>query len=216
MNLKIKEYNNKKNKKIDDKLNFDKNASQKDLESIKKEEINLKLFLVNHPLISIFKEKININEIKQEIKNEYLSKMKDNTKYKYSPPSQIGLQTIINSQFNNVDLLESENEFNEVEEENDDDYDNAISGPNEIQSVYFSDNSGNSDFIIENENNNNNNNLNAANLEGYFEEVGENNEHIQDNENNNLNIQNNNQIVNNIEHNNNDNNNAPPENENNN
>lgn len=220
LNLKIKEYNNKKNKEIDDKLNSDKYNNQKDLENIKKEEINLKLFLVNHPLISLFKNKININEIKEELKSEYLNKMQDNTQYKYSPPTQIGLQMLLNNQLYND--LESENELNEDEDEEGtlDNGENVIGNSandeNENQNIseHFSDNSENSQMSIENEiheNNNNNNNLHAPNLEGNFEEVNENIEHIQNNENNNLNIQNNIQIVNNSMNNNNDNNNALPE-----
>ena len=59
------------------------NKENKSKNEDKEKELNTdirykKLFLVAHPFISLFEDDINIKEIKNEIKNEYLNKKKDN------------------------------------------------------------------------------------------------------------------------------------------
>ena len=95
---KLKEYKElKNNKEIKEKLSDEKieenNNENKAKDEEKKNElnkdiINKKLFLVGHPLNSLFEDEINFKDIKNEIENEYLNKMKDNTNYKYVIPQQ--------------------------------------------------------------------------------------------------------------------------------
>ena len=61
-----------KNKKVNKSKNEDK---EKELNN---DIINKKLFLVGHPLISLFEDDINSKEIKNEFENEFLNNMKDN------------------------------------------------------------------------------------------------------------------------------------------
>ena len=61
-----------KNKKVNKSKNEDKEKE------LNKDIINKNLFLVGHPLISLFEDDINSKEIKNEIENEYLNNMKDN------------------------------------------------------------------------------------------------------------------------------------------
>ena len=141
LNEKIGQYNElsqkinefKKNKVNNNyKLNVDNleenKKSKKKLENQKKEEIGKKLFLIQHPLISLFKEKIKINELKNEIKNEYLNKMKDNTNYKYLPPQNnnpLGAPLPLLLDDENIvdeELDNDNNEDNEDNEDNDDDF----------------------------------------------------------------------------------------------
>ena len=141
---KINEFNNNKNNKDinNDKLNVenveDDKKSEKELENQKKEEISKKLYLVNHPFISLFEKKININELKNEIKNEYLNKMKDNTKYKYLPPQNnnlLGFPLLLNDEnieeFDNDDNDDND-DANEDNEDNEDS--NVISGSEDVES----------------------------------------------------------------------------------
>ena len=130
---KINEYNkNKDDNKNEinyDKLNLEnleKNKkNEKDIENQKKEEMNKKLFLIKHPFISLFEEKININELKNEIKNEYLNKMKDNTNYKYLPPQINNLLNLPpqNNNLLNLPLLLNDENIVDDEYDNDDDND---------------------------------------------------------------------------------------------
>ena len=202
---KINEFN-KNNKNINnDKLNLEENKKcEKELENQKKEEIIKKLYLINHPFISLFEEKININELKNEIKNEYLNKMKDNTNYKYlSPqnnnllglPNFLNYENLIGEEFENID--DDDNDDNDDNEDNEDNEDNAINDDSEVE-----ENNDLPEPILppfaqihgpvlpiehianqENENNNNNNNDNNNN---------DNNDNNNDNGNNNDNNDNNN------------------------
>ena len=114
---KLKEYVELKNKKeIKEKLNNEKieennneNKSKDEEKELNNDIINKKLFLIGHPLISLFEDEINIKEIKNEIENEYLNKMKDNTNYKYIIPQQNNNLFALN---NNVLDEEDEDEDN--------------------------------------------------------------------------------------------------------
>ena len=119
---KISEFN--KNEINNDKLNLEENKkNEKELENQKNDEMNKKLYLIKHPLISLFEEKINLNELKNEIKNEYLNKMKDNTNYKYLPAQN---NNILNLPLllNNENIVEDEFFNADNDDDNDDDNDN--------------------------------------------------------------------------------------------
>ena len=103
LKLKISEYKNNKN---------NKDISEDDIRT-------QKLFFINHPLINLFTEEIDINEMKKEIKQEYMNKMKDNTEYK--PVEEIphpGINIMHDLMFLN-EVGENEEE-EELEEENED------------------------------------------------------------------------------------------------
>jgi len=110
---KINQYNDLKQKISDFKSleNKEKEINDDNQENNKK-ELNLKLFLVNHPLINLFKDEIDIIKLKDEIKNEYVKGMKDNTNYKPGPPNP----HLINILEQNVSVSEE----NENENENND------------------------------------------------------------------------------------------------
>ena len=110
---KIEQYNDLK-RKISAYKN---NKNNKD---ISEDDIRTqKLFFINHPLINLFTEEIDINEMKKEIKQEYMNKMKDNTEYK--PVEEIphpGINIMHDLMFLN-EVGENEEE-EELEEENED------------------------------------------------------------------------------------------------
>ena len=111
---KINQYNDLKQKISDFKSleNKEKKINDDNQEENKK-ELNLKLFLVNHPLINLFKDEIDIIKLKDEIKNEYVKGMKDNTNYKPGPPNP----HLINILEQNVSVSEeNENENNDESE----------------------------------------------------------------------------------------------------
>ena len=110
---KIEQYNDLKRKIFE----YKNNKNNKD---ISEDDIRTqKLFIINHPLINLFKEEIDINEMKKEIKQEYMNKMKDNTEYK--PVEEIphpGINIMHDLGFLN-EVGENEEE-EELEEENED------------------------------------------------------------------------------------------------
>ena len=111
---KINQYNDLQQKISDFKSleNKEKEINDDNQEENKK-ELNLKLFLVNHPLINLFKDEIDIIKLKDEIKNEYVKGMKDNTNYKPGPPNP----HLINILEQNVSVSEeNENENNDESE----------------------------------------------------------------------------------------------------
>ena len=84
------------------------------------QDLNLKLFLINHPLINLFKDEIDILEIKKEIEKEYQKKMKDNSDYKPSPllnPHMINIIEPIDSPNEEEDEIIEESENSNEEEE---------------------------------------------------------------------------------------------------
>jgi hypothetical protein len=149
LNQKIKQYNELK-QKISDFKN-DKNKENKELSE--KEKMCQKLFLVQHPLINIFEDEINIKEIKNELHKEYLNKMENHTEYKYSEPRNL---------FGNIlhDFLHFNDEENqEIDDQNDDEEDS--NNENEDDEGSFVDEVYNDDIeeMEEIGNNNNNNNI---------------------------------------------------------
>ena len=180
---KIEQYNDLKEKVSNYKLNLNKEKeSNDDIDNIQnqKKELSLKLFLINHPLINLFKEEIDIKEIKKEIENEYLKKMKDNSDYKPGPlnPHLINIQEQENSH--------SEESFEESEQLNESDnsgHSGPIFGMDEIELI--ENNSADQD-----ENNNENiDNQNNIELQNIHEEQNnnDNNENNENDQNNNIN-----------------------------
>ena len=116
---KISEYNKKKSKKPENLNNAEK-TEKKEENTVKiNEKITKNLFFIEHPLIKTFEEekKINIKELKNEINNEYLKKMKDNTKYEH-------IQKNAQDENENNNDNDIDNEDNEDNEDNDDNDDN--------------------------------------------------------------------------------------------
>jgi hypothetical protein len=109
---KINQYNDLQQKISDFKsLEIKEKEINNDNQEENKKELNLKLFLVNHPLINLFKDEIDIIKLKDEIQKEYLKGMKDNTNYKPGPPNP----HLINILEQNVSANEENEEENEGE-----------------------------------------------------------------------------------------------------
>ena len=186
---KINQYNDLKQKISEFKSleNKDKenNNNEEEKEEENKEEYRLKLFLTNHPLINLFKDEIDILKLKDQIQNQYLKRMKDNTNYKPGPENP-----------HLINLLEEE--LSENEEENDEENDIA-SEPSGIvleEGEELHDSIDNIDEPIQNllpqnnENQNNIDNLNnlAQNIEHHDQILlNDNNNQAQPNNENNIN-----------------------------
>ena len=190
----VSEYKECENKENDEKLNNDDKEK-------KKEEIYKKLFLVQHPLINLFEEKINIKKLRNELHKEYLTKLKDNTNYKYGMmrinelliPNQ-NLQNILNIQQIEEDFSGS---HDEGEDEGDDNGENEVISENSSNSYDMSIDSGQNEQHNQNDNqNNDNNNVHNQNNPQFIELDSENSENG-DNNQNNSNEENNNQNENN-------------------
>ena len=180
---KIEQYNDLKEKVSNYKLNLNKEKeSNDDIDNIQnqKKELSLKLFLINHPLINLFKEEIDIKEIKKEIENEYLKKMKDNSDYKPGPlnPHLINIQEQENS--HSEESIEESEQLNESDNSG---HSGPIFGMDEIELI--ENNSADQD-----ENNNENiDNQNNIELQNIHEEQNnnDNNENNENEQNNNIN-----------------------------
>lgn len=112
------QYNELKQKISDYKSNIVKdnvegenndNKNDNDAEN-KKKELNLKLFILNHPLINLFKEEIDTKKIKDEIKEEYINRMKDNSDYKPSPANPHMINVVEQEILQNEENDEDDNE----------------------------------------------------------------------------------------------------------
>ena len=192
LNKKIKQYNELKQKvsEYNNKLiakKMEENDNNKNLEEKKKEELSNKLFLSQHPLISLFEETINIKQIKEELYKEYQNKKKDNTNYKYASFLQnsnlANLHQIILNQNENDDEDEGEFYQDNVEEEQEEDIAGNYSDDsyNSNMSVGINENI---DYLHDNnaiENNNNNNNAENINNENLIANNNANNENQNNN-----------------------------------
>ena len=172
LNKKIKQYN-----ELKDRISEYNNAkNDQNLEN--SDEKNKKyLYFIQHPLINIFEEehKINITELKNEIKNDYLNRMKDNTNYKHKP-NLLDPQNALN-----IDDDNNENDNDNDNDAEDEDNDEVMHEESESNSEHYI-----SDSNSENENENLNNNP-PNNMQNQVIPVNNN-----DNENNNQNNNNNN------------------------
>ena len=175
--------------------------SNKDSQS-QTENLELKkMFLVKHPLISLFKEKIDVKKIEEDLYNKYQNKMKDNTNYIYQNNNLEQIhQNLVNHRINNNDNSDDDYQENSMIEP---DFSNE-EGPEEEEN--YSDNSDNSNMSIElidnhninanveqnHNNNNDNNNANNANNENNNNNNNNNNDHNNNNNNQNINVNNSN------------------------
>ena len=180
---KIEQYNDLKEKVSNYKLNLNKEKeSNDDIDNIQnqKKELSLKLFLINHPLINLFKEEIDIKEIKKEIEKEYLKKMKDNSDYKPGPlnPHLINIQEQENS--HSEESIEESEQLNESDNSG---HSGPIFGMDEIELIEnnSADQDENSNESIDNQNN--------IELQNIHEEQNnnDNNENNENDQNNNIN-----------------------------
>ena len=172
LNKKIKQYNELKDKISE----YNNTKNDQNLEN--SDEKNKKyLYFIQHPLINIFEEehKINITELKNEIKNDYLNRMKDNTNYKHKP-NLLDLQNALNidddnnENDNDNDAEDEDNDevMNEDSESNSEHYisdsnsdnenENLNNPPNNMQNQVIPVNNNDNDNENNNQNNNNNNN----------------------------------------------------------
>ena len=110
---KLEQYNDLKQKISDYKLkNNQENNEKENIDKNEEKDLNIKLFLVNHPLINLFKDEIDLIEIKKEIEKEYQKKMKDNSDYKPNPllnPHLINIQEPVEPLNEDEIFEESEN-----------------------------------------------------------------------------------------------------------
>jgi len=165
LNQKIKQYNELK-KKISDFKN-DKNKENKEIND--KEKMYQKLFLVQHPLISIFKDEINVKEIKNELHKEYLNKMENHTEYKYTEPN-----FLLGNLHNFLQINDEEEENQEIDEQNDDE--EEPNNENEDDEGSFVDGEVYIGEMSEEDNdNNNNNNIGVIELQNQGENIPQHN-----------------------------------------
>ena len=214
LNQNIKQYNELKEKiseynslKSDEKTEKPEKSEDNSGKSEKKEgkinkNIKKNLYFIQHPLITIFEEekKINIKQLKNEINNEYLNKMKDNTNYK-NIGHLINLQMILNAL--NENNNNNENNANMANNDEDNRDDNEDEGEDD-ENLHFYEHfySSNSSSHENNENvNNAPNNIQNQNVPIELENINQNNDNIQaiqiinpneiNNDQNNINVQNN-------------------------
>ena len=175
LNKKIKQYN-----ELKDRISEYNNAkNDQNLEN--SDEKNKKyLYFIQHPLINIFEEehKINIKELKNEIKNDYLNRMKDNTNYKHKP-------NLLDQNALNIDDDNNENDNDNDNDAEDEDNDEVMHEDSESNSEHYI-----SDSNSENENENLNNPPN--NMQNQVIPVNNNDNDNENNNQNNNNINNNN------------------------
>ena len=169
LNQKIKQYNELK-QKISDFKN-DKNKELSD-----KEKMYQKLFLVHHPLISIFEDEINVKEIKNELHKEYLNKMENHTEYKYTEPRNLLLGNINLNNF--LHFNDEEEENREIDDQNDDEEDS--NNENEEDEGSFVDEvyNGEMEVMVDLGNDNNNNNIGVVEVPIQVENIQQQNENI--------------------------------------
>ena len=151
LNQKIKQYNELK-QKISDFKN-DKNNENKELSE--KEKMYQKLFLVQHPLISIFEEEINVKEIKKELHKEYLNKMENHTEYKYTESRNL----LGNIMYNFLHFNDEEEDNQEIDDQNDDEEDSNNENEDESGSLVNEVYNGEMEEMEQIGNDNNNNNI---------------------------------------------------------
>ena len=159
LNKKIKQYNELK-QKISDFKN-DKNKELND-----KEKMYQKLFLVQHPLINIFDDEINVKDIKNELHKEYLNKMENHTEYKYIDQRNfLGYDDFIH--FNN------EEENQEIDDQNDDEEDSNNENEDDEGSFVDEVYNGEMEEMEEVGNNNNNNNIGVIEVPIHVDNIPE-------------------------------------------
>ena len=187
---KIEQYNDLKQKISEYKSNNSQENIEKennDNDNNNEKDLTLKLFLINHPLIDLFKDEIDIIEIKKEIEKEYQKKMKDNSDYKPGPlnPHLINIQEPIDSQNEEEDeIIEgSENSIEESSEEPSESIDHSyheMLEPNEPLQQNENNQINEPDIHVNNNENEENNNEVPINLNNNnIEHINEQNNQLQ-------------------------------------
>ena len=166
---KIEQYHDLKKKISEYKTNI--NEEEKENNDIdNKNELIKKLFLINHPMINLFKDDIDVIKIKNEIEKQFQEKMKDNSNYKPGPLNPHLIHVVEEQEHesiqqelsveddedddNNEEMSEhSEESFIDIYEPNE-----GEQHENEGNNENNANNANNNNLVNQSENNNNNNN----------------------------------------------------------
>ena len=170
---KIEQYHDLKKKISEYKTNIneEKNEEEKENNDIdNKNELIKKLFLINHPMINLFKDDIDVIKIKNETEKQFQEKMKDNSNYKPGPLNPHLIHVVEEQEHesiqqelsveddedddNNEEMSEhSEESFIDIYEPNE-----GEQHENEGNNENNANNANNNNLVNQSENNNNNNN----------------------------------------------------------
>jgi hypothetical protein len=187
---KIEQYHDLKKKISEYKTNIneEKNEEEKENNDIdNKNELIKKLFLINHPMINLFKDDIDVIKIKNEIEKQFQEKMKDNSNYKPGPLNPHLIHVVEEQEHesiqqelsveddedddNNEEMSEhSEESFIDIYEPNE-----GEQHENEGNNENNANNANNNNLVNQSENNNNNpipvenNNINQNQPNNYIE-----------------------------------------------
>lgn len=167
---KIEQYHDLKKKISEYKTNIneEKNEEEKENNDIdNKNELIKKLFLINHPMINLFKDDIDVIKIKNEIEKQFQEKMKDNSNYKPGPLNPHLIHVVEEQEHESIQQELS------VEDDEDDDNNEEMSEHSEESFIDIyepnegeqhenegnnENNADNNNLVNQSENNNNNNN----------------------------------------------------------
>ena len=167
---KIEQYHDLKKKISEYKTNIneEKNEEEKENNDIdNKNELVKKLFLINHPMINLFKDDIDVIKIKNEIEKQFQEKMKDNSNYKPGPLNPHLIHVVEEQEHESIQQELS------VEDDEDDDNNEEMSEHSEESFIDIyepnegeqhenegnnENNANNNNLVNQSENNNNNNN----------------------------------------------------------
>ena len=163
---KIEQYHDLKKKISEYKTNI--NEEEKENNDIdNKNELIKKLFLINHPMINLFKDDIDVIKIKNEIEKQFQEKMKDNSNYKPGPLNPHLIHVVEEQEHESIQQELS------VEDDEDDDNNEEMSEHSEESFIDIyepnegeqhenegnnENNANNNNLVNQSENNNNNNN----------------------------------------------------------
>ena len=167
---KIEQYHDLKKKISEYKTNIneEKNEEEKENNDIdNKNELIKKLFLINHPMINLFKDDIDVIKIKNDIEKQFQEKMKDNSNYKPGPLNPHLIHVVEEQEHESIQQELS------VEDDEDDDNNEEMSEHSEESFIDIyepnegeqhenegnnENNANNNNLVNQSENNNNNNN----------------------------------------------------------
>ena len=168
---KIEQYHDLKKKISEYKTNI--NEEEKENNDIdNKNELIKKLFLINHPMINLFKDDIDVIKIKNEIEKQFQEKMKDNSNYKPGPLNPHLIHVVEEQEHESIQQELS------VEDDEDDDNNEEMSEHSEESFIDIyepnegeqhenegnnENNANNNNLVNQSENNNNNNQVPVEN-----------------------------------------------------
>ena len=180
---KIEQYHDLKKKISEYKTNI--NEEEKENNDIdNKNELIKKLFLINHPMINLFKDDIDVIKIKNETEKQFQEKMKDNSNYKPGPLNPHLIHVVEEQEHESIQQELS------VEDDEDDDNNEEMSEHSEESFIDIyepnegeqhenegnnENNANNNNLVNQSENNNNNpipvenNNINQNQPNNYIE-----------------------------------------------